>query len=151
VNGRQSLQAILDAEDPPHLLIREDDPDLGGIDNLAINFPTIIKLRVAKDLPEWKEAIRGCFTTLRILRFIDNTAKVPDESSTKQARVKYLRDRAMAHWVLRQSIEASLINWMTYVYGWKDEKDCPQALYDTAIKAVTDQRRHRYSFVFDGL
>ncbi|KAG7287545.1 hypothetical protein NEMBOFW57_007057 [Staphylotrichum longicolle] len=125
----------LPLEDPPHLIIPEDDPAHDEFDYSKMTIPTIIKLKGKDNFAAWKEAVRSCFVLYRITRFINNTATIPGAETTTAVRLKFLRDRTMAHQILRQSVEPVID--ILESYGWEDGKDNPQGLYDIVIKAVS--------------
>ena len=60
---------------------------------------------------------------------------MPTPQSTKQERLKFLRDRTLAHQIIRQSVEPVID--ILFGYGWEDGKDNPQGLYNTVLKAVS--------------
>ena len=129
------MSPVLGAQDPPHLIIDDDEPGLEDIELPALSIPHLIKLKGDENLMEWKESVRGAFSTNRLLRFINNDPKTPTANTSLKVRVKYLRDRGKAHQLIRASVEPIID--ILQSYGWKDGDDRPQALYDLAVKAVS--------------
>ena len=130
-----SLQEILDAQDPAHLIIRRDAEGMDDIELPVLLIPNLVKLKGDDNLMEWKESVRGTFSTNQLTCFIDNDPMVPAATASLKTRVRYLRDRGKAHQLLRASVEPIID--ILQSYGWKDVADRPQALYDLAIRAVS--------------
>ena len=115
----------------------------------ALTIPHLIKLKGDDNLMEWKESVRGTFSIFRLLCFINNKPDVPAATTSLKARVKYLRDRAKAHQLLRVSVEPIIDILQTC--GWKDVDDRPQVLYDLAVKAVSRVTDEAWCNTLDGL
>ena len=100
-----SLQELLEAQDPAHLILDDDSEEMDDIELPALVIPHLVKLKGDGNLMEWKESVRGTFSTNRLMRFIDNNPKVPAATASLKNRVRYLRDRSKTHMVLRASVE----------------------------------------------
>ncbi len=72
-----SLQEQLEAKDSDHLIIRRDAEGMDDIELPALVIPHLVKFKGDENLMEWKESVRGTFSTNQLMCFIDNDPMVP--------------------------------------------------------------------------